>query len=151
MNKFQRAMFAFTEQPVAALSVSILGLLRDGERRWVRLTHPGFTLEIRLDATGKPLMLGNYQQPDEDRAGAVEALDGAVRVASEGRSGLVDLMNACQSEDWLGIYALRALLRTGLVEGGRHPFSLRSPRPPTNLRLVEKNATREDTDTLVAP
>jgi hypothetical protein len=148
MNKYERAARALEDDPIEALAHLIVSLLRDGERRWVRLTHPTFTLEVRLDPSGTPTLVAPHHHPEEARLAALHALNHAVQTASDGRTSLLGLVQAYDARDWLGMPALRVLMRANTLPGGR--ALRRRPRTAGHLRLAGSDTESADA-LLVAP
>jgi hypothetical protein len=151
MNKYLRAAAALRSDPMGTLSQMNVCLVSENGKIWSRLTHPKFTLEVRVSRGSPPQLIAPSHEPQEDRDGVVTALDEALRDASERRSGLTDLFEAYRPEDWTGICALRLLLRAGVLYGGaRLPAGHRN-RASGHLRLVMGETQGDRNDLRVVP
>lgn len=150
MNKYLRATAALRSDPMGTLSQINVCLVNENRKIWSRLVHPKFTLEVRVSGDSPPELVAPSYEPQEDRDGVVTALEDALRAASDGRSGLLDLFEAYRPEDWTGICTLRLLLRAGVVRGGaRRPASQCHLRRD-HLRLVVGD-TQSDKAARVGP
>lgn len=122
---YARAERLLRERPIHTLAEIHGCVLRDSPRH-VRLVHPGFTLSVRMGVVvgedeslaRAPRLAAPGSVPEERCQAILDALEAAVRQASDDDAGLADLMRAFEVGVPVGQPALRALLPLRVLAGG---------------------------------
>jgi hypothetical protein len=130
MNKYERAVELMRGNPLGTLGETMCCVTKD-EPRWMRLIHPTFTLDLRLDTQGRPqLVAPAYLVSDEERMVILTAVEQAIRAVSDEEVGLYEIMSSIQTST-KGLDVLRCLMPLRVVRGSL----LRRTRNPSPPRL----------------
>jgi hypothetical protein len=133
MNKYERAVELMQGNPLGTLGETVCCVTKD-EPRWMRLIHPTFTLDLRLDAQGNPqLVAPAYLVSEEERIVILAAVEQAIRFVSDGEIGLCAFMASIQISTQ-GLDVLRSLMPLRVVHGSLLQ-RVRNPNPPS-LRVA---------------
>jgi hypothetical protein len=133
MNKYERAVELMQGNPLGTLGETVCCVTKD-EPRWMRLIHPTFTLDLRLDAQGNPqLVAPAYLVSEEERIVILAAVEQAIRFVSDGEVGLCAFMASIQISTQ-GLDVLRSLMPLRVVHGSLLQ-RVRNPNPPS-LRVA---------------
>ena len=116
-----RAKQALNDESMLTLRDTLCAL-HDLKKRHVRLCHPSWTLDVRLDVEGKPEAMTHWSVPVQQRKAVLDALEVALGVASDEEVSLLDLLTHLQQQPY-GQPVLRCLLplrvRQGHAQGRR--------------------------------
>ena len=133
MNKYERAVELMQGNPLGTLGETMCCVTKD-EPRWMRLIHPTFTLDLRLDAQGNPqLVAPAYLVSEEERIVILAAVEQAIRFVSDDEVGLCGIMSSIQTST-KGLDVLRCLMPLRVVHGSLLRRG-RNPNPPS-LRVA---------------
>lgn len=115
MSKYLRAEKILRSDPIRALSEINCCVLQD-QPRLVRFVHPDFTLHVK--AQPKPLLVAPGTVSPEARSAVMDALEDALRAASNGSLGLADMLALVQPDVPMGQPPLRVMLQGRVLQGG---------------------------------